>query len=140
MITKYGFSSIGPVNISQNNEDIFLGNSLLRNKSTIADKTSLQIDNEIMKIAKNSLNKSFKILERNRILLDKLVELLIHEETVNKEKFIELASKFLNVWLNKIFALLFYKYKIYQDNFLFNNCPTFSNNTGAMVKYFLTYW
>ena len=97
MITKYGFSSIGPVNISQDNEDIFLGNSLLRNKSTIADKTSLQIDNEIMKIAKNSLNKSFKILERNRILLDKLVELLIHEETVNKEKFIELASKFLNV-------------------------------------------
>ncbi len=97
MITKYGFSSIGPVNISQDNEDIFLGNSLLRNKSTIADKTSLQIDNEIMKIAKSSLNKSFKILERNRILLDKLVELLIHEETVNKEKFIELASKLLKV-------------------------------------------
>jgi len=97
MITKYGFSSIGPVNISQDNEDIFLGSSLIRNKSTIADKTSLQIDNEIMKIAKNSLNKSFKVLERNRILLDKLVELLIHEETVNKEKFIELASKFLNV-------------------------------------------
>ena len=97
MITKYGFSSIGPVNISQDNEDIFLGSSLLRNKSTIADKTSLQIDNEIMKIAKNSLNKSFKVLERNRILLDKLVELLIHEETVNKEKFIELASKLLKV-------------------------------------------
>jgi len=97
MITKYGFSSIGPVNISQDNEDIFLGSSLIRNKSTIADKTSLQIDNEIMKIAKNSLNKSFKVLERNRLLLDKLVELLIHEETVNKEKFIELASKFLNV-------------------------------------------
>ena len=97
MITKYGFSSIGPVNISQNNEDIFLGNSLLRNKSTIADKTTLQIDNEIMKIAKNSLNKSFKILEINRTLLDKLVELLIHEETINKEKFIELASKLLKV-------------------------------------------
>ena len=97
MITKYGFSSIGPVNISQDNEDIFLGSSLIRNKSTIADKTSLQIDNEIMKIAKNSLNKSFKILERNRILLDKLVELLIHEETINKEKFIELASKLLKV-------------------------------------------
>ena len=50
-----------------------------------------------MKIAKSSLNKSFKILERNRILLDKLVELLIHEETVNKEKFFELASKLLKV-------------------------------------------
>jgi len=97
MITKYGFSSIGPVNISQNNEDIFLGNSLLRNKSTIADKTSLQIDNEIMKIAKDSLNKSIQILERNRILLDKLVDLLIHEETINKEKFCELASKLLKV-------------------------------------------
>ena len=140
MITKYGFSSIGPVNISQNNEDIFLGNSLLRNKSTIADKTSLQIDNEIMKIAKNSLNQSFQILKRNRTLLDKLVELLIHEETVNKEKFHELASKLLKVWLNKIFAFQFYKYKFYQDNIIFSSCPTFSNNTGTMVKYFLTYW
>ena len=97
MITKYGFSSIGPVNLSQNSEDIFLGNSLLRNKSIIADKTSLQIDNEIMKIANDSLNKSFRILEINRMLLDKLVDLLIHEETIDKEKFCELASKFLKV-------------------------------------------
>ena len=97
MITKYGFSSIGPFNISQDNEDIFLGNSLLRNKSIIADKTSLQIDKEIMNIAKSSLNKSIKILERNRFLLDKLVDVLIHEETITKEKFIELASKFLKV-------------------------------------------
>ena len=97
MITKYGFSSIGPINISQDNEDIFLGNSLLRNKSIIAEKTSLQIDKEIMKIAKNSLNKALLILERNRSLLDKLVDILIHEETITKEKFSELSSKLLKM-------------------------------------------
>tara|TARA_Y100000589_G_scaffold249848_1_gene237949 strand:+ start:1574 stop:3331 length:1758 start_codon:yes stop_codon:yes gene_type:complete len=97
MITKYGFSSIGPVNISQNNEDIFLGNSLLRNKSIIADKTSLLIDKEIMDIAKKSLNNSIKILERNRSFLDKLVDVLIHEETITKEKFCELSSKLLKI-------------------------------------------
>ena len=97
MITKYGFSSIGPYSIYQNNEDIFLGNSLLRNKSTIADKTSLQIDEEIMKIAKRALNKSMQILDRNRTLLDKLVDVLIHEETINKVKFSELSSKLLKV-------------------------------------------
>ena len=97
MITKYGFSTIGPVNLSQNNEDIFLGNSLLRNKSIIADKTSLQIDNEIMKIVKKSLNKSIQILEKNRFLLDKLVDLLIHEETINKQIFYELSTKLLKI-------------------------------------------
>ena len=97
MITKYGFSSIGPFNISQNSEDIFLGNSLLRNKSIIADKTSLQIDNEIIKIAKKSLDKSIQILDKNRQLLDKLVDLLIHEETINKEIFCELSSKLLKI-------------------------------------------
>ncbi len=97
MITKYGFSSIGPVNISQNNEDIFLGNSLLKNKSSIADKTSLLIDKEIMKITKRSLDKSIKILDRNRLLLDKLVDLLVHEETINREKFCNLSSKSLKV-------------------------------------------
>ena len=97
MITKYGFSSIGPVNITQNSEDIFLGNSLLRNKSIIADKTSFQIDLEIMKITKNSLNKSIEILERNRLLLEKLADLLIHEETINRAKFDELSSNFLKI-------------------------------------------
>ena len=97
MVTKYGFSVIGPVCVDQNQDEIFLGNSLLRNKSVIADKTSKKIDDEVIKISKKALNKSIKILKNNRNLLDKLVEVLINEETINKEKFKNITIDLLKV-------------------------------------------
>ena len=97
MVTKYGFSVIGPVCVDQNQDEIFLGNSLLRNKSVIADKTSKKIDDEVIKISKKALNKSIKILKNNRNLLDKLVEVLINDETINKEKFKNITIDLLKV-------------------------------------------
>ena len=97
MVTKYGFSIMGPFNLDQSRGEVFIGNNLLNNKSLIADKTTLKIDNEIIKIAKNSLNKSILILEKNRLLMDKLVDFLIQEETINKYRFKELSSGILKV-------------------------------------------
>ena len=95
MVTKYGFSVIGPVNLNQDNNEVFLGNSLLKNKSLIADKTSTIVDNQIMEISKNALENSIRIIRRNRSLLEKIVEVLIDEETINGEKFKELATNIL---------------------------------------------
>ncbi len=87
MVTKYGFSVIGPVCVEQKQDEVFLGNSLLRNKSLIADKTSKIIDDEIIKISKQALNNSIEIIQKNRKLLDDIVEVLIDEETIDKEGF-----------------------------------------------------
>tara|TARA_Y100001978_G_scaffold76410_1_gene68576 strand:- start:1476 stop:2075 length:600 start_codon:yes stop_codon:yes gene_type:complete len=97
MVTKYGFSVIGPVNLDQNKNEVFLGNSLLNNKSLLADKTSKLIDDEVIKIAKKALNKSIKIINNNRKILDKLVEVLIDEETIDKIKFKEITKNKLKV-------------------------------------------
>ena len=97
MVTKYGFSVMGPVCLDQNNEEIFLGNSLLRNKSIIADKTSTIIDKQIIKISKEALcNAVFKI-RNNRSILEKVVEVLIDEETINGNRFKELSKNLLKV-------------------------------------------
>ena len=97
MVTKYGFSVIGPVNLDQNKDEVFLGNSLLRNKSLLADKTSKLIDDEVIKITKKALNKSIKIINNNRKILDKLVEVLIDEETIDKIKFKDITTNKLKV-------------------------------------------
>ena len=91
MVTKYGFSVIGPVNLDQSRDEVFLGNSLLRNKSVLADKTSKIIDNEVIKISKEALNKSINIINKNRKLVDKLVDVLIEKETIDKIKFKEIT-------------------------------------------------
>ena len=97
MVTKYGFSILGPVNTSQDSSEVFLGNSLLRNKSSIADITTKQIDEEIMEISKKALFNSMNVISKNRYLLDKIVDVLMNEETIDNKRFVGLVSSSLKV-------------------------------------------
>jgi len=97
MVTKYGFSIIGPISMDSDNNEMFLGDGLFRRKPLIAENTSSKIDNEIINISKISLNNSIKILKKNRVLLDELVEILLNEETIDKKVFKLTTSKLLKV-------------------------------------------
>ena len=100
MVTKYGFSIIGPISMDSDNNEMYLGDGLFRRKPLIAENTSSRIDNEIINISKISLNNSIKILKRNRVLLDKLVDILLNQETIDKKVFKLTTLKLLKVWVN----------------------------------------
>jgi len=95
MVTKYGFSIIGPISLDSEKSNTLSEELLFRRKSLIAENTSSRIDNEIIRISKISLNNSIEILKRNRILLDKLVDLLINQESIDKQLFKSTTSKLL---------------------------------------------
>ena len=97
MVTKYGFSIMGPISMESNSSDRLLGEGLFGRKPDIADNTSFRIDNEIIKISKISLNNSIEILKKNRVLLDKLVDILLNQETIDKQLFKLTTSKLLKV-------------------------------------------
>ena len=97
MVTKYGFSVIGPISIQSDNSEISIGDGLLRKRALVADDTYSKIDNEIINISKHSLKNSINILKKNRILLDKLVDILLHLETIDKNIFRETTSDLLKV-------------------------------------------
>ncbi len=96
MVTKYGFSLMGPLSI-ENSNDILIGDSLVRNKSIIADNTYSKIDNEIINISKISLNNAMNIICKNRTLLEKLVEILINKETIENNIFKKISFDLLKV-------------------------------------------
>ena len=100
MVAKYGFSIIGPISMDSDNNEMYLGDGLFRRKPLIAENTSSRIDNEIINISKISLNNSIKILKKNRVLLDKLVDILLNQETIDKKVFKLTTSKLLKVWFN----------------------------------------
>ena len=79
---------------------MYLGDGLFRRKPLIAENTSSRIDNEIINISKISLNNSIKILKKNRVLLDKLVDILLNQETIDKKVFKLTTSKLLKIWIN----------------------------------------
>ena len=95
--TKYGFSIIGPISIDSDSSDLLIGDGLVRRKSLIADNTFSKIDNEIINISKISLNNAKNIISKNRILLDKLVEILIIKETIENNIFKEISFNLLKV-------------------------------------------
>ena len=97
MVTKYGFSIIGPISMDSDNNEMLLGEGLFTRKPTIAENTSSRIDNEIIKISKISLNNSIEILKKNRVLLDKLVDILLNLETIDKQIFKSITSELLKV-------------------------------------------
>jgi len=97
MVTKYGFSIIGPISMDSDNNEMYLGDGLFRRKPLIAENTSSRIDNEIINISKISLNNAIKILKKNRVLLDKLVDILLNQETIDKKVFKLTTSKLLKV-------------------------------------------
>jgi len=97
MVTKYGFSIIGPISMDSDNNEMILGDGLFRRKPLIAENTSSRIDNEIINISKISLNNSINILKKNRVLLDKLVDILLNHETIDKKVFTLTTSKLLKV-------------------------------------------
>ena len=92
MVTKYGFSIIGSLD---SKIMIYQLEMALLKKSIIADNTYSKIDNEIIKISKISLNNAINIIQKNRLLLDKLVDILINLETIDK-----------NIFKNNTFDLL----------------------------------
>ena len=83
--------------MDSDNDEMVLGDGLFRRKPLIAEDTSSRIDSEIIKISKISLNNSIKILKKNRALLDKLVDILLNQETIDKKVFKLITSKLLKV-------------------------------------------
>ena len=96
MVIKYGFSIIGPLSL-ENSKDISIGDGFFTNKSIIADNTYSRIDNEIISISKISLNNAIKIIRNNRILLEKLVDILIINETIENNIFKKISFDLLKV-------------------------------------------
>ena len=80
---------------------MFTGDAFIRKKPIFADNTYSKIDSEIINISKFSLDNAINILHKNRLLLDKLVDVLLNLETIDKNVFKKMSLDLLKVWLNK---------------------------------------
>jgi len=84
MVSAYGMSSIGPVQYSKEDGNVFLGRDYTTNKS-ISDKIAFEIDQEVRKIISEAYQKANDIINEHRDVLDNIVNALIEIETLTKE-------------------------------------------------------
>ena len=95
MVTKFGFSNLGPIAYDSDKDSIFLGKDIMTSKKTYSQKTSKEIDKQILSIANKALNHAIKLLSDKASLMDSLVDELIVNETLESEYVIKSLNSYL---------------------------------------------
>ncbi len=85
MVTEYGMSTLGPVQLETPEGSSFLGRDYNKNRN-FSDQVALEIDNEVRNIINDCYAKAKKIIEKNRDLLDLIANSLLEHETLTKEQ------------------------------------------------------
>ena len=96
MVTQFGFSELGPISFQSQNDSIFLGRDIMKNRQSYSQKTSKEIDKQIISISNKALNHAINLLSDKVSLMDYLVDELIDKEILD--------SKFITNTLNSFIA------------------------------------
>jgi cell division protease FtsH len=91
MVTQYGMSDLGPIQLEEKSEGVFLGRDYNKNRD-FSDAVALEIDNEVRKIINTSLAETKKILKKNEKLVWAISDALMERETITKEEIEELVE------------------------------------------------
>ena len=91
MVTEYGMSDLGPVQLEEKQGNVFLGRDYDKVKN-FSDTVALEIDTEVRKIIDNCYKKATTILKENKKLVELISNTLIEHETLTKEEIDELVS------------------------------------------------
>ena len=87
MVTRYGFSNLGPLALEGDGAEVFLGRDWIRSDPHYSQSTSNRIDEAVRGLAKQALQTALSLLKPRRELMDILVERLIVEETIDGDSF-----------------------------------------------------
>jgi len=96
MVTRYGFSVLGPLALEQDGGEVFLGRDWTRSEHHYSASTAKVIDQEVQQMARAALDRAVAMLQPRRELIDDLVESLIEQETLDGDGFRAQVASFEN--------------------------------------------
>lgn len=85
MVTEYGMSDLGPMQLEQQEGSVFLGRDYNKSRN-FSNEVAHEIDTEMRKIIDECYKKATKIIKDNRNLLELLATTLLEYETLTKEQ------------------------------------------------------
>ena len=85
MVTEYGMSDLGPVQLEQQSESVFIGRDYNKSRN-FSDTVAHEIDEEMRKIIGECYKKATDILKNNEDLVKLIAEALLERETLTKEQ------------------------------------------------------
>ncbi|MEO1374393.1 MAG: ATP-dependent zinc metalloprotease FtsH [Cyanobacteria bacterium J06635_10] len=101
MVTMYGMSDLGLVALESQNQDVFLGRDL-GNRNDYSEDMAIKIDKKVREIAVSCYQEARQIMSKHRPLLDRLVDLLIEQETIEGEQFRKIVAEYTQLPANQM--------------------------------------
>ncbi|MFB2768957.1 ATP-dependent zinc metalloprotease FtsH [Pelatocladus sp. BLCC-F211] len=93
MVTMYGMSDLGLVALETQNSDVFLGRDWV-SRNEYSEEMATKIDRQVREMAISCYQEARKIIRENRALVDRLVDLLVEQETIEGEQFRKIVAEY----------------------------------------------
>ena len=85
MVTEYGMSDLGPIQLEEKQEGVFLGRDYAKSRD-FSDQVALEIDQEVRKILESCYKDAKKLLAKHETLVLLIADALMEHETLTKEQ------------------------------------------------------
>lgn len=92
LVKQYGMSDLGPISYSDENFNSVFEKRMLESRQ-YSEQTANIIDKEIREILREGKKKAEKIIRNNKESLERLANVLIEKETVEKEEFEKIINQ-----------------------------------------------
>nr|YP_009395033.1 Cell division protein FTSH [Polysiphonia stricta]ARW63595.1 Cell division protein FTSH [Polysiphonia stricta] len=96
MVTRFGMSTIGPLSLENEDSNPFLGRGM-GSSNDYSDEIAIKIDTQIKIIVDECHKKTRKIIKENRVIIDKLVDILIEKETIDGSEFRNIIQQYTEI-------------------------------------------
>ncbi len=93
MVTRFGMSDLGPIALDRENEQVFLGNDWMH-RSEYSEEIAASIDAQVRLIVNRCHETAKNIIQENRAVIDRLVDILIEQETIEGDQFRQLVAEY----------------------------------------------
>ncbi len=85
MVTEYGMSELGPIQLEEETSSVFLGRDYNKNRN-FSSQVAFKIDEEVAKIINKQYELAKKTIKENKDLLDLIANSLLEKETLTREE------------------------------------------------------
>ncbi|OKH27010.1 ATP-dependent zinc metalloprotease FtsH2 [Chroogloeocystis siderophila] len=96
MVTRFGMSELGPLSLESQSGEVFLGRDWMT-RSEYSEAIASRIDAQVRTIVEECYENAKKIIRENRVVVDRLVDLLIEKETIDGEEFRQIVAEYTDV-------------------------------------------
>lgn len=96
MVTRFGMSDLGPMSLETQQGEVFLGRDLMT-RSEYSDEIASRIDAQVRSIVEHCHEEAKRIIRENRVVIDRLVDILIEKESVDGEQLRQIVAEYTTV-------------------------------------------